>query len=659
MQNRQRNLRNAESRTPSHRPLDINRERLVFAVSNLVGQRVTAKLRDNIIYEGLFHTCALDGDFSITLKLARKLPTQECKSGEMIPVFVIPGKDFLQVSAVGVPSPTDNSTDRFTTDAEIAARGQAGRERDLVPWHGEDEEREALEDTTAGREGWDQFEANEQRFGVKTTFNEELYTTKLNPARIPQAMRESAEKIAQEIESGQMATEVEGVGDDEEGHFSAVSRPKEPNEQVEVRLTKEYLHQHDSQMVPAGFARAKQGNAAPRSPISEMKRINALNLEPALPKLDDKTRNDWINIKQQARQATKPPGQGCLKQEFQQSLEVIQKREASRRQQEQAVAEGEGRRGKSAVNSQMQPDQMFGKGMQSAGCGSASESSMASKSFSFNAQAREFNPNAPGFTPSNPNQNAMFTPQSQPPQPQPPTNGSNAPITKSNLPTFTTNNNPDLLRMNLETILKPFFDMAKNEGTETTAPDWPEAQGPSYVRVLGMPSAANLVPPTVPIASPGSMPSGWQPGMSQAPVAPGGAPMQGQIQQGFMMAPAGQGQMYPQMYPSGVRPQNSNVSNDGPCMQVFGQQGMIDQPSQSMAMPCGQNMPMGSFAKFGGQTQPTVVVPMVMQGQYGQGFVPPRGQGQGQGGPMMQQPMYQGHMGNCGSGPHQMAGHDG
>merc|ERR1719355_443933 len=85
-----------------------------------------------------------------------------------------------------------------------------------------------------------------------------------------------------------------------------------------------------------GFARehrAKRGIITAclplRSPmISEMKRINALNLEPALPKLDDKTRNDWINFKSlQSRGATRPAQENLLKAEFQQSLEELRKRD--------------------------------------------------------------------------------------------------------------------------------------------------------------------------------------------------------------------------------------------------------------------------------------------------------------------------------------------
>merc|ERR1719199_1819695 len=70
------------------------------------------------------------------------------------------------------------------------------------------------------------------------------------------------------------------------------------------------------------------------SMISEMKRINALNLEPAVPKIDDKTGNDWINFKaSQSRNKTFPSQGDGLKMEFEQALSVIQKRESQKQQQ--------------------------------------------------------------------------------------------------------------------------------------------------------------------------------------------------------------------------------------------------------------------------------------------------------------------------------------
>ena len=48
---------------------------------------------------------------------------------------------------------------------------------------------------------WDQFAANEEKFGVKTSFDENLYTTKLDRDKIDDAKFKHAERIAREIES--------------------------------------------------------------------------------------------------------------------------------------------------------------------------------------------------------------------------------------------------------------------------------------------------------------------------------------------------------------------------------------------------------------------------------------------------------------------------
>jgi PAB1-binding protein PBP1 len=48
--------------------------------------------------------------------------------------------------------------------------------------------------------GWDQFETNKTLFGVKSTFNEELYTTKLEKGPRTRELDLRALRIAREIE---------------------------------------------------------------------------------------------------------------------------------------------------------------------------------------------------------------------------------------------------------------------------------------------------------------------------------------------------------------------------------------------------------------------------------------------------------------------------
>jgi PAB1-binding protein PBP1 len=48
--------------------------------------------------------------------------------------------------------------------------------------------------------GWDQFETNEALFGVKSTFDEEIYTTKLERGPNMDELEKKALRIAREIE---------------------------------------------------------------------------------------------------------------------------------------------------------------------------------------------------------------------------------------------------------------------------------------------------------------------------------------------------------------------------------------------------------------------------------------------------------------------------
>eukprot|EP00425_Heterocapsa_triquetra_P045181 CAMPEP_0195088100 /NCGR_PEP_ID=MMETSP0448-20130528/27751_1 /TAXON_ID=66468 /ORGANISM="Heterocapsa triquestra, Strain CCMP 448" /LENGTH=436 /DNA_ID=CAMNT_0040121717 /DNA_START=42 /DNA_END=1348 /DNA_ORIENTATION=+ len=416
------------------REMDGNRERLIFCCATIVGQKVSVKCRNDISYEGVFHSCSLDGDFSITIRHARKLP-----SGETVSTLVIPGKDFLQLTANGVPPPRSAEATRaghgsgFQTDGQIAERMVHGNDRELVPWQqgkGEDGELGGTMEQASGGGGgsggnWDQFAANEKMFGITSTYDENIYTTKLDPSTIPKAKRDEAERIAREIEGGQSWSHMEEVGEeggeDEEARWSSVRGggkgkalatssgsgasggkgaaagaspaskgrdPKAPLSEIppapsQVALTRESLSRHDRGDGFAAEHRAKRGMITAGSPaISEMKRINALNLEPALPKLDDKTRSDWIRFKQsQARESKAVHGSG-LKMEFQQSLEVIQRQEASRR--EGGASSGDPRSGgaSAAAKGGPRPGQD----------GDASNQSQ----FSFNPAAKEFsfNPSA-------------------------------------------------------------------------------------------------------------------------------------------------------------------------------------------------------------------------------------------------------------------------
>lgn len=53
---------------------------------------------------------------------------------------------------------------------------------------------------TGGASGWDQFSANEKQFGIKATYDENLYTTSLDKTSIDNKKQVEAERLAREIE---------------------------------------------------------------------------------------------------------------------------------------------------------------------------------------------------------------------------------------------------------------------------------------------------------------------------------------------------------------------------------------------------------------------------------------------------------------------------
>jgi PAB1-binding protein PBP1 len=89
----------------------------------------------------------------------------------------------------------------FRTDTDISGN-MAFRERDLQKWEPSAETDVDLSlETTSRSNEWDQFATNEQLFGVKTNYDENIYTTTINRSDPQYAARAArAEKIAREIE---------------------------------------------------------------------------------------------------------------------------------------------------------------------------------------------------------------------------------------------------------------------------------------------------------------------------------------------------------------------------------------------------------------------------------------------------------------------------
>ena len=221
-------------------------DRFAFIFARLVGSDAEVLLRGGERYGGVFHAASLsDG---VVLRYARPLTTARHASADVLPYLVVPLSEVLDVRARNVSltdaaagvAPGASQSSTVSTDREIrAARGANDQpaHRELVAWEPDGAapgNGDGLALGAAAR--WDQFEVNERQFGVRTTYHEEHYTTRLERERFTRQQIEQAQRLAAEIEGkatdnphlaeerAQVASASGNNDDDEEARYGAVQR---------------------------------------------------------------------------------------------------------------------------------------------------------------------------------------------------------------------------------------------------------------------------------------------------------------------------------------------------------------------------------------------------------------------------------------------------
>lgn len=187
-------------------------------------------LPDDYIGEGEDHVMLFDVQDTIDLAVSNVVTASASTTQNGTPapfLYIDPALKCLLGSAVS----------SFRTDTEISHRntGQP-RHRELQKWDGGLDM--SLDDMTfeaPGGSSWDQFAANEQKFGTQTTYDEDEYTTSIDRSH-PDYNRRMAEaaRVAREIETStasnaHVAEERRqnadrGDGLDEEDKYSGVRR---------------------------------------------------------------------------------------------------------------------------------------------------------------------------------------------------------------------------------------------------------------------------------------------------------------------------------------------------------------------------------------------------------------------------------------------------
>ncbi|XP_057977688.1 polyadenylate-binding protein-interacting protein 3-like [Malania oleifera] len=232
-----------------------SRDRLVYFTTCLIGHDVEVQVKNGSIYSGIFHATNAEKDFGIILKMARLIKDGSLRGQKAISesvskapskILIIPAKELVQVIAKDVSITMDGLTNELQRekqqeimlDSFISQSRNADAERELERWVPDEDdpqcpELENIFDDHWNR-NWDQFETNEALFGVKSTFDEELYTTKLEKGPQMRELEREALRIAREIEAEEtndfhLAEErgiqpQENIDIDEETRYSSVLR---------------------------------------------------------------------------------------------------------------------------------------------------------------------------------------------------------------------------------------------------------------------------------------------------------------------------------------------------------------------------------------------------------------------------------------------------
>lgn len=307
---------------------NVMRERFLHLQLSLIGQKVTMTLTNGAIIEGILHTftpfesMAKEHRNKYVIKAAHVVKGEvDIKGGTLIV-----GAD--KVSNLHVKSirleQSSRAEDSFQTDTDISSGG--ANVKDELVMAGNAWTSAGVEVERNGRAGlfgtktgdlsgkigqWDQFQANEKKFGVKASFDENLYTTSLDKSTVDKKKQQEAERLAREIESQatsnmHLAEErgqaVEGDYDEEDlysGVLVAEKGAKETKERTKLVLKPRSVQKTDVDQTTKPATTVPTGQAPAPAPVA----IN--NSAPAPKKMN------WAAMvaKSDAKKASIPPKQ--------------------------------------------------------------------------------------------------------------------------------------------------------------------------------------------------------------------------------------------------------------------------------------------------------------------------------------------------------------
>jgi len=180
-----------------------NTDRLDFFFLNLVGHIVSVYTTDGCVTEGLFVSRSDDDSNAEPMILLSKARNRQSKAGGPLQATTVTSMLKIRLSDV-----VHLEANAVRVEAAAAGRVEPFKQVNLsemnwaeMPLEDEGTLNSLEEEEKAWVPGkWDQFAANAQKFGVKSTYSEEQYTTRLDRSKFSKEEVELADRLSREIE---------------------------------------------------------------------------------------------------------------------------------------------------------------------------------------------------------------------------------------------------------------------------------------------------------------------------------------------------------------------------------------------------------------------------------------------------------------------------
>jgi len=174
-------------------------KRFLYFAYSVLGKDVEIQTKDGAKGKGKFHTASIDNGGVVV----KNFVPQE-GSNEKLPTKVLDVGDFVYILAPEVEEPPliNAKKNVFKTDTEIS-KNKLSDQRTFVKWDSEGDTLTAggltLEDSAHEKGKWNQFELNEKRFGLRSHYEEGIYTTHLDMKNVSASLLEKASRLEAEI----------------------------------------------------------------------------------------------------------------------------------------------------------------------------------------------------------------------------------------------------------------------------------------------------------------------------------------------------------------------------------------------------------------------------------------------------------------------------